>query len=244
MLILLAAGAAMGFINNLAGAGGLIGLLAMDLAVMMDPTGANAAIRPAALAIGLSGLLGFYSKGHKVPLRAWYFGLAAIPGAVAGSVLALTLPEWVYQSALILVVLAVLGQQFRITPSQTENRRDASLGIGMLMFTLVGLHMGFLQVAVGLLIMLTLGRVHSRDLVMVNAAKTAIVICTAGASTLSLGLAEAIDWQPALWLATGAAIGSFTASRWSISKGHAAVRIVVLLVCLLVLIRILILTFA
>ncbi|MHC5065496.1 MAG: hypothetical protein ACYTG5_16145, partial [Planctomycetota bacterium] len=94
VLILLAAGGAMGFINNLAGAGGLIGLLALDLAVQMDPSGANAAIRPSALAIGISGLVGFYTKGQKVPLRAWGFGLVAVPGAVAGSVLALTLPEW------------------------------------------------------------------------------------------------------------------------------------------------------
>ncbi len=234
----------MGFINNLAGAGGLIGLLALDVAVLLDPTGANAALRPAALAIGLSGLVGFYSKGKKVPARAWGFGLAAVPGAVAGSILALTLPEWVYMGSLIVVVLAVLAQQFRPAPKSGDAQKPVSMGLGMLLFTLVGLHMGFLQVAVGLLIILTLGRVHSRDLLLVNSAKTAIVICTAGASTLSLGLSGAIAWEPALWLAAGAAIGSFTASRWSISKGHGAVRVVVLLVCLLVLIRILFISFA
>jgi uncharacterized membrane protein YfcA len=103
--------------------------------------------------------------------------------------------------------------------------------------------MGFLQVAVGLLIILTLGRIHSRDLLLVNSAKTAIVICTAGASTLSLGVSGAIDWEPALWLALGSAVGSFKASRWSISKGHAAVRVVVLLVCALVLLRIAFMSF-
>ena len=97
--------------------------------------------------------------------------------------------------------------------------------------------MGFLQVAVGLLIMTILSRTHSRDLVAINAAKTAIVISTAGASTLSLAIADAIDWRPALWLALGAAVGSFTASRWTLAKGHGAVRAVVLLVCLALLLR-------
>ena len=44
---------------------------------------------------------------------------------------------------------------------------------------------------------------------------------------------------PALWLAGGAACGSFAASRWTVRKGNSAVRTVVLLVCGFVLIRVL-----
>ena len=227
----------MGFINNLAGAGGLIGLMALDLAAGLVPTEANAALRPAALAIGISGLLGFASMGQLVPWKAWGYGLAAIPGAVAGSLLVVTLPEWAYHGALLAVVTAVLIQQLRRPSAPSHSSGPPSTGLGLLLFTLVGLHMGFLQVAVGLLIMMTLSRMHSRDLVAVNAAKTAIVICTAGASTMSLAIADAIDWRPALWLALGAAVGSFAASRWTLAKGHGAVRIVVLLVCLALLLR-------
>ena len=93
LLILLACGAGMGFINNLAGAGGLIGLIALDMAGGLSPIEANAALRPAALAIGMSGMLGFLSKGHKIPPKAWGYGLVAIPGAIAGSLLVVTLPS-------------------------------------------------------------------------------------------------------------------------------------------------------
>jgi len=228
----------MGFINNLAGAGGLIGLMALDLAAGLDPTSANAALRPAALAIGISGMLGFFSKGKRVPRRAWGYGLVAIPGAIAGSLLVITLPEWVYHSALLTVVATVLFQQLRrSSPMAGSDAPVASLGLGLLLFTLVGLHMGFLQVAVGLVTMMTLRRMHSRDLVAINSAKTAIVISTAGASTASLAIAGAIHWLPALYLALGSADGSFLASRWTLAKGHGAVRSVVLLVCLALLVR-------
>lgn len=227
----------MGFINNLAGAGGLIGLMALDMAVGLDPTSANAALRPAALAIGMSGMLGFLSKGQKIPARAWGYGLAAIPGAVAGSLLVVTLPPWAYQGALLAVVIAVLIQQFCRPSAKDSPAKPLSTGPGLLLFCLVGLHMGYLQVAVGLLIMMSLSRMHSRDLVAINTAKTAIVIATAGASTLSLAIADAIDWRPALWLALGAGIGSFAGSRWTLAKGHGAVRVVVLLVCIALLSR-------
>lgn len=227
----------MGFINNLAGAGGLIGLIALDMAAGLSPIEANAALRPAALAIGASGLLGFLSKGQSIPRRAWGYGLIAIPGAVAGSLLVVTLPEWAYHGALLAVVAAVLVQQFRKPHGMGSAITPATKGLGLLLFTLVGLHMGFLQVAVGLVIMMTLSRVHTRDLVAVNAAKTAIVIATAGASTLSLAITDAIDWRPALWLAMGAAGGSFAASRWSIARGHGAVRSIVLLTCLALVLR-------
>jgi hypothetical protein len=38
-------------------------------------------------------------------------------------------------------------------------------------------------------------------------------------------------------LALGAGLGSFVASRWSVDKGHGAVRVVVLLICVAVLVR-------
>ena len=97
--------------------------------------------------------------------------------------------------------------------------------------------MGFVQVGVGLVTIAALHRVLSRDLVEVNTAKTAIVAVTALASTASFAASGHVAWQPALWLAVGAGFGSFAASRWSVRKGHGAIRIVVLGVCFLVFAR-------
>lgn len=228
----------MGFINNLAGAGGLIGLAALDMAAGLGGSTMNASLRPAAVGVCVGGVLGFVTKGHRIPGRAWLFGLATVPGALLGGLMVVTLPNWVYQVALVAIVVTTLVQQLRqrsrgAVGSPTSAGLWGSLGL----FTLVGVHMGFLQVAVGLATMLALGRVFSKDLVAVNAAKTALLTVAACASTACLATTGAIDWQPALWLAVGATIGSFLASRWTIRKGHGAVRYVVLVVCIFVLIR-------
>ncbi len=235
---LILAGAAMGFVNNLAGAGGVLGLLAFDLVAGLPITTANASLRPAALAISISGALGFVSTRTAVPARSLLYGLAAVPGAVAGAVLAVELPPLVYRLSLVAVILLLLAKMLRERRDATHRppqRLPPWLAIGL--FTLVGLHMGFLQVGVGLLIMATLSVVHSSDLVAVNAAKMGIVFATSLASVTTLSLKGAIDWPPALWLALGAGVGSFLAGRWSVRKGHAAIRSFVVVVCVLALVR-------
>lgn len=239
--LLVLAGAAMGFINNLAGAGGLIGLFALDLALGLDTVSANATLRPAAIALTGAGVLGFSSKGQRIPARAWLFGLAAAPGAAAGALMAVTLPGWVYHSALTLVVLTMLAKQIGSRPQSgtpSTPARPRSLLAGFAIFSLVGLHMGFLQVGVGLLTMLALSRSVGSDLVAVNAAKMALLSVTAVTSVACLAPSGEIEWGPALWLALGAGTGSFVGGRFTVRKGHGAVRAVVLTVCVFALLRI------
>lgn len=229
----------MGFINNLAGAGGLIGLAALDMAAGLSGSAMNASLRPAAIGVCAGGVVGFWSKGHRIPGRAWLLGLATVPGAVLGGVLVVTLPDWVYRLALILVVVATLAQQLVQYRAKAASPSDhVGLAGSLALFTLVGLHMGFLQVAVGLATMLALGRVFGNDLVAVNAAKTALLTVAGVASVTYLATTGAIEWGPASWLAVGAAFGSFTASRWTVARGSGAVRVVVLVVCVLVLARV------
>ncbi len=238
-LLLFAAGLAMGWINNLAGAGGALGLVALEELAGLDTATANASLRPAALAIGLSGLLGFLSKGLRIPGRIWALGLLTIPGALAGSWMALALETWVYQSSLAGILLLMLWQQGRPGSAgrPVQARHKSSIFLLLLLYTLIGAHMGFLQIAVGLVIMLSLTLTHSEDLVQVNSAKMALVIISSATSTSYLAANDSIQWSPALTLAAGAGCGSFLASRWSVSRGHGAVRVVVILICIAVLTR-------
>lgn len=234
--VLLATGLVMGAINNLAGAAGALGLVALEIAAGLDPVQANASLRPAALAIGLAGWLGFRSRGRPVPGRAWRYGLLTVPGAAVGAVMAVTLPAWVYRSVLAAILLAVLAQQFGGV-LRPKIRRDPPPPWTPWLFVLVGLHMGFVQVATGLLSLLVLGIAVSRDLVVANAAKMAIVIASSATAVACLAVAGAVAWLPAAVLAAGAGLGSFLASRWSVDKGHGAVRIVVLAITITVLVR-------
>ena len=235
---LVLAGLGMGTINNLAGAAGVLGLIAFEVACGMSPELANGSLRLAAIAIGLCGWLGFRTRGVRIPARAWRLALWTVPGALLGVALALRLPVWMYRSYLLAVMLGVLWQQLRHrAPGQLASppRRDV-LAFGLVV---IGLHMGFVQVGVGLLAILVLSRGVSRDLVEVNTTKMALVIVSSIVSTLEFTRSGAIAWAEGSVLAVAAGAGSFWASRWSVAKGHGAVRAVVLTITVLVIGRLL-----
>lgn len=226
-------------INSLAGAAGLLGLIALEEVVGLGTADANRTLRPSALGIGLGGMWGFRRAGWRVPPRAWIYGLAALPGAVAGTLFAIALPVLVYRLALVGVVSVVLIQQLRPASSElTDAPERRPAWVGPLLFFLVGLHMGFVQVGTGLVAIAALTSVMSRDLVAVNSAKMAIVLVSSATSTAMLAAGGHIHWPAALPLALGAGLGSFLGSRWSVARGHRAVRLVVLTISFAVLLRV------
>lgn len=236
--LILLAGLAMGWINNLAGAGGAIGLIAFAHCAGLDPVQANASLRLSAMAIGGMGLIGFLSGRQKIPAKMWLYGLLTVPGAVIGALGVVHTPAWIQQLGLAVLLTAVLAQQFwrgSAPPEERGARTPTPLWLMLLLFTWLGAHMGFIQVATGMVAIFVLGHVHSHDLVRVNAAKMVLVLCSAIASNITLATTGKIAWGPAALLAVGAGIGSFLASRWSLKKGHGAVRIIVIAICIVVL---------
>ncbi len=233
---LLVAGFAMGAINNVAGAAGVLGLLGLELASGLSPALANGSLRLAAIGIGIGGWLGFHSKGIAIPRRAWLLALCTVPGTLLGVELALELPVSIYRTYLLVVMLAVLVQQLRnrsLAPATTHR----SPWLAFLGLSIVGMHMGFVQVGTGLVAILALTAFYSRNLVEVNTCKMALVLVSAVVSVGQFGANDAVVWGPASALAVAAALGSFLASRWSIAKGHAGVRIVVLVITVAVVVR-------
>jgi len=228
VLILFGAGLLMGSINNLAGAAGGLGLIGLELVGRLDPVQANASLRLAAIAIGLSGWLGFRSRGQSIPSRAWVYGLLTVPGAVAGALMALTLPTTALRITLLVILLIVLAQQLRPAPAGGAARGAGNRWLAFAVFAVVGVHMGFIQVGASLLMIVALTSLHSRDLIEVNAAKMAVVICSSVTATTVMAFSGQIAWEPAISLAAGCGVGSFLASRWSVDRGHHAVRAVVL----------------
>jgi uncharacterized protein len=238
-LLILVTGFAVGWINNLAGAAGALGLIAFDWLLGMDVMAANAAIRPSALGIGLGGLIGFLSKKQEIPTKMWAYALLTVPGAVLGSFLVRPELELLFQLTLGALLLVVLGQSFaNKSGGDTHGERAPSpLWLLLLLFSWLGAHMGFIQVGTGLVSIFILSIVHSRDLVRVNAAKMVFVLIAAVTSNVTLAIQDKIVWGPALYLAAGAGVGSFLASRWSVKKGHGAVRFVVIGICVVVIVR-------
>jgi uncharacterized membrane protein YfcA len=238
-----AAGVVMGAVNNLAGGGGALGLVALEVAGGLPVAAANASLRPAAVGISVGGHFGFRSRALRVPSSAWIFGALAVPGSVAGSYLVSTTPVWLYRLVLGAILGTVLWQQLRPGARDAAGRDAASSAsaarspwLAVVLFPLVGVFMGYVQVGSGLLIMAVMTLLRERDLVQVNASKMVIVLLSSVASVAYLAIEGTIHWPAALALAAGAAYGSFLAGRWSVGGGHARVRIAVLAITSIVLV--------
>jgi len=85
VLITVVAGAAMGWINNVAGGAGMFALWALQYACGLPLAIANPTARVAAVAIGLFSFLGYLRAGHRAPPRAWLHGLCAMWSQVAAA---------------------------------------------------------------------------------------------------------------------------------------------------------------
>lgn len=233
ILITLAAGLGMGAINNVAGGAGIFALWAFQYACGLPLAVANPSSRLGAIGVGLFAWLGFLRAGIRPSWHAWRLSLFAIPGAFAGNLLALRANDLVFRCYLAAVLVLLLTQQLR-------QRRASDVGpprrwLGPVGCALIGLHMGFAQIGTGFVATLVLVAAYDRDLLQVNAAKGVVVIASSVASLTGFALAPhllagqppVIAWGPAVCLGAGTAIGSYLASRWTVEKGSAVVRRVV-----------------
>jgi uncharacterized membrane protein YfcA len=234
--ITIAAGVAMGAINNVAGGAGIFALWAFQYACGLPLAVANPSSRLGAIGVGLFAWLGFLRAGIRPTREVWILALYAIPGALVGNLLALRANDLAFRVYLAAALSLLLVQQLRGKgPSEIPRRSPLLRPLGC---ALIGLHMGFAQVGTGFVAALVLVSTYHRDLLQVNAAKSVIVITSSIASLIGFVLAPyvlanqspVIAWGPAACLLVGTATGSFLASKWSVSKGSSMVRRVVLVI--------------
>lgn len=228
----------MGAINNVAGGAGILGLWAFQYACGLPLGIANPSSRPGAVGVGLFALLGYLRAGLRPAAGTLRLALFAIPGALVGNLLALRAPDLVFRVYLAVVLALLLLQQAR---GRAMASPGTSRWLGPAGCVLIGLHMGFAQVGTGFVATLVLFSTLDRDLLRANVAKSVVVITSSIASLIGFLLAPwllanqppVIAWGPALCLAAGTATGSYLASHWTVAKGSAAVRRVVVVIAAL-----------
>lgn len=242
VLITIAAGVGMGAINNVAGGAGIFALWAFQYACGLPLAVANPSSRLGAIGVGLFAWLGFLRAGIRPGPEVWRLALFAIPGALAGNLLALRANDLAFRSYLAIVLVLLLAQQYR-RRGRTD-KPDAPRWLGPLGCLLIGVHMGFAQIGTGFVATLVLVATYHSDMLQANAAKGVIVITSSVASLIGFvlaphliaGQAPVIAWGPAACLAVGTATGSFLASKWTVDKGSAVVRRVVVSIAVLALV--------
>ena len=223
-----AAGLAGGSVNTLAGGGSLVTLPALlllglpaDVANATNRVGGRAQSVVAARGLGRDPRLAETSKPRVL--------VPALAGALAGAWLAARTPAAVLKPILLVTLVAIaatlLWKPHVLVARAGESPldpRERPLGVAGLF--LIGAWGGFLQVGVGILLLVFLGSVLRYDLLLGNALKSLVVAALTMVALTVLALAGQVWWLPGMLMSVAMVAGARLGIRFALARGHDAIR--------------------
>jgi uncharacterized membrane protein YfcA len=217
---------AVSFINSVSGGGSILSLPLL-IFLGLPAAAANGTNRLGVLLGSGASLLAFRSKGIYVPRLAFQVGWPAAIGSLAGSLIAVRLPDRIFAPILAGVILFVVIMTFRgrgadSRPGETPRLRNDWVALAA--YTGIGFYGGFIQAGSGLIMMYVYGRMGNLDLIRINALKVSNTVIFISVSLAAFAFAGAIDWPMAAALAAGNLTGGWMGSLWQIHKGEAWVN--------------------
>jgi uncharacterized protein len=216
--LVIAAGVAFlaGVINSIAGGGSLI-LFPTLVALGLPTVAANVTNSVAQWPGYLGGVAGFRAEYVGQRDRLVRFGLVALLGGTAGSVLLLTTPSEAFD--LIVPVLVLLASLLlAVQPWLTRRLKDEDGGprpdpawvyVALFLATVYG---GYFGGALGVILVAVLG-VGLHRLKLANALKSAISAVTATVTVVIFGIWGPVDWLVVAVAAPASLLGGFLGAR-------------------------------
>lgn len=230
-LLLLGAGVFAGFMNVTAGGGSLITLPLLIL-TGMDPVTANGTNRVAVLIQNLIATGNFRRHGRRDIRNGLLLGFAAVPGAIAGALTALTLPEGVFKGILAGAILLGLGVVFFHHPKRCCGTVLKKKWLQAVIFLFIGFYGGLIQAGTGYLIIFSLTLVGGLELAATNSLKVIIIAVYLIPSIAIFASGGNIDVVPGLFMAAGNGIGGVLGSNFSQKAGSGWIKAVLALALL------------
>lgn len=215
-----------GFINTLAGSGSLLTLPLLIL-LGLPANVANGTNRVGVTMQNIVAVATFRRHGVLPLAGAWKLIVPSIVGGILGAMLAVDLDEQLLRQTiavlmLVLVVVMVLKPErwiaARIGPRQPR------LLVEVPLFFAIGVYGGFLQVSVGLFLLVALVLSAGYELVGANAMKNLIVLLFTVAALVVFVFHDQVEWTLGLLLGAGQAVGAWVAARFAVKRGAEFVR--------------------
>ena len=216
-----------GWVNVMAGGGSLLTVPIMVFLGLPGPV-ANGTNRIAIIAQNIFAVGAFRSKGFSDFRLSVTLALCASVGAFFGAQIGVELDgEW-FNRVLAIIMVVVMGimifDRGAMTGPSATSGEPRNIVLGHVLMVGAGVWGGFIQVAVGFLIMPILYRVMGLDLVRVNMHKVFIALVF---SIVALGVfASKIDiaWEAGIALAAGNALGGWLGARLAVTKGAPLIK--------------------
>ncbi|MGD9679196.1 MAG: sulfite exporter TauE/SafE family protein [Vulcanibacillus sp.] len=228
ILLILIAGIIAGFLNVIAGGGTL---LTMPILIFLGlPSAvANGTNRVALTVQNIVAVLNFKKYGYFDWKLGVLLGIPALFGSIIGSMLAISIPDEIFNKILAVTMLLILGlilwqpeKKFKAYMEKLTLKRKI---IAVIVFFFIGIYGGFIQAGVGFIIMASLTLITGLSLVKINSLKVFIVLVY---MIVSLGIFifnGQVNWLYGFILAIGSGIGAWMGSKFSVKKGDKWIRI-------------------
>lgn len=241
LLLLFCVGSLAGFINVMAGGGSTITLPTL-IFLGLDSSLANGTNRVAILIQNISGILSFRQEKYhkfKMSLKLASFTL---PGAIAGSIIATTISDTLFQKILAYVLIGIIISLLLPRPNQKKIEDSKHYQKNWFIYpamVAVGFYGGFIQAGVGFLLMASLYHLIRLDLVRVNMHKIFIVFIYTIPALLIFFLTHNVDFKFGFILASGNALGAWWSAKFSVKKGERVIRIILMVAILMMSLKLL-----
>lgn len=239
ILILFGVGAVAAFINVNAGGGSSLTLPVLIL-LGLNPTVANGTNRVAILFQNVSAVYSFKREKYYDLKNSLILSALTLPGAIAGSILAVKIGDELFQKVLavvmIFIIITMLIPKKKIERVNTDFVVDWKIVISMLA---VGFYGAFIQVGVGFLLMASFQYLMKLDLIRVNMHKVFVVLIFTIPAILIFILTNNINWYYGLTLAAGNVFGGWWGAKLSVKKGEKFIKFVLIIAILIMAMKLL-----
>lgn len=233
IFLLVVSGVFVGFINTLAGGGTIISL-SLFMFMGIPANVANGTNRIAVILQNLTSVSEFRRKKVLDFKKGTVLAIPTVLGAIAGAQIASDINEEIFEKALA-VVMIVMVYFIVVKPSkwlkgQQHLMEKKVSWIQVLIFFLIGVYGGFVQVGVGYFILAGVVLGAGYDLVKANAIKVWIVLLYTPMALIVFILNEQVRWDYGLVHSVGNIIGAYVASHFAVTWGANFVRWVMIVI--------------
>ena len=247
-LFLLAASFFAGFVDSIAGGGGLIQLPALLIGLPKSETAEVLGTNKLSAVFGTTTAAALYRKQIKPdPKVLIAMGVPAFLGSAGGAVLASKIPtSSMRPMVLVLLIVVAIYTWFKPDLGKFENLRHHStrrVQIAALAGAVIGFYDGIFGPGTGSFLMLILVASLGYAFITASAIAKVVNVATNVGAILVFGIHGAVIWQIGIIMGTANITGAVVGSRLAIKGGSTLVRKVFLVVTIALIIKVGIATF-
>lgn len=227
-LVLVSVGVVAGFMNVVAFGGSMI-VVPTLIFLGLPASVANGTNRIALLFQGVSAVRSFHGEDVAQIRLSLRLGLCTVPGAVCGAWVGATVDDILFQRILAVIMIGaaiwVLARRGRVATTLESDETRAGWPVYLALLG-IGFYGGFVQIAVGLLLMITLAQLMKMSLVYVNLHKVTIVLIYTLPTIAVYAATGNIRWITGMYLGVGTALGGWWGAKVTVRKGETLIKIV------------------